>query len=57
MSAQAQLKTTVRAERSVVGHVCWRSGITIKHVIVVLWFEVAVLCSKLLLYIVLGRER
>lgn len=25
-------------------------------VIVVLWFEVAVLCSKLLLYIVLGRE-
>ncbi len=28
--------------------------ITTKHVIVVLWFEVAVLCSKLLLYIVSG---
>lgn len=29
--------------------------ITTKHVDVVLWFELAVLCSKLLLYIVLGR--
>ena len=30
-------------------------GLTSLHVIVVLWFEVAVLCSELLLYIVLGR--
>lgn len=29
--------------------------ITTNHVIVVLWFEMAVLCSKLLLYMVLDR--
>lgn len=53
----AQLKSSVRAESSV-GHVCRRPGSPWHHYqtchcsVVV---EVAVLCSKLLLYIVMGR--
>ena len=58
MSAQPQLKTTARAQRSVVS-VCWRLAapdVTAKHVIVALWFEEAVLCSDQLLYVAPGRD-